>query len=65
MRFDGDRRAVRMQSVAHALQGLLKRVQRDGRGLMPKAFFRRFRAHLPITRSSRRIAAVHFAAAVE
>ena len=27
MRFDGDRRAVRMQSVAHALEGLLKRVQ--------------------------------------
>ncbi len=25
-RFDGDRRAVRMQSVAHALEGLLKRV---------------------------------------
>lgn len=27
MRFDGDRRAVRMQSVAHALEGLLIRVQ--------------------------------------
>ena len=26
MRFDGDRRAVRMQSVAHALAGLLNRV---------------------------------------
>lgn len=26
VRFDGDRRAVRMQSVAHALEGLLKRV---------------------------------------
>lgn len=28
MRFDGDRHAVRMQSVAHALEGLLKRVNR-------------------------------------
>ena len=27
MCFDGDRRAVRMQSVAHALEGLLKRVE--------------------------------------
>ena len=27
MRFDGGRRAVRMQSVAHALEGLLKRLR--------------------------------------
>ena len=32
MRFDGDRRAVRMQSVAHALEGLLKRVHGSARG---------------------------------
>ena len=32
MRFDGDRRAVRMQSVAHALQGLLKHLRRACQG---------------------------------
>ena len=32
MRFDGDRSAVRMQSVAHALAGLLKRVSGIPRG---------------------------------